>query len=112
MSATGKLRGQALIGLAESILMLSFRFLIDELVLGLILMECLAFQVDGRPTSVRMNPPSLSREKRRSSLTIEPFLHQPCSHESALPDQPHNRTPVVLDPPRKSRAMVTNPWLT
>jgi hypothetical protein len=42
-----KLRGPALIELVESILLLSFRFPVDELVVGLTLMECLAFQVDG-----------------------------------------------------------------
>jgi hypothetical protein len=42
-----KMRGPALIGLVESILLLSFRFLVDELVVGMTLMESLAFQVDG-----------------------------------------------------------------
>jgi hypothetical protein len=31
----------------ESILLLSFRFLVDELVVGITLIECLAFQVNG-----------------------------------------------------------------
>jgi hypothetical protein len=42
-----KMRGPALIELVESILLLSFRFLVDELVVGMTLIECPAFQVDG-----------------------------------------------------------------
>jgi hypothetical protein len=37
--------------LGKSILLLSFRFLVDELVVGMTLMESLAFQLDGPPTT-------------------------------------------------------------
>jgi hypothetical protein len=45
-----KLRGPVLIRLVASILLFSFRFLVNELGVGMTLMEYVAFQVDSRPT--------------------------------------------------------------